>query len=378
MSTTTANLGLFKYDTTNPTDLAAAFNINQALNNNWDIIDNAVSNSGSARNIGEIVASTIPLTDVGLHLLDGALINGSGIYSEFVTYIKGLRTQYFSLFTTESDWQASITQYGVCGKFVYDSTNNTVRLPKYSNKIWSGGGTAPVIGNGISLGLTDGINNGGFAWNNGGGNAVLKGPIQQFSGVAVGTSNSGSTYSLTQNVALGVTTDPTKSGLIADLSGITTSLDGYYYIVVATSTKTDIQVDIDNITTDLNGKADADLSNVPSSKGILTESYINGSSWYRVYADGWCEQGGISQVNTNTKNYTVNLLKAYKDIYYNLSCNQYFGDITYTSSSSQANFDNVNSYACTTNTRTTSSFRIQYITTGSGRFVSWQTCGYIN
>lgn len=43
MSTTTSNLGLFKYDTTNPTDLASAFNINQALNNNWDIIDNAIT-----------------------------------------------------------------------------------------------------------------------------------------------------------------------------------------------------------------------------------------------------------------------------------------------------------------------------------------------
>jgi len=43
MSTVTPNLGLFKYDTTNPTDLAAAFNINQALNNNWDIIDTAIT-----------------------------------------------------------------------------------------------------------------------------------------------------------------------------------------------------------------------------------------------------------------------------------------------------------------------------------------------
>lgn len=43
MSTTTSNLGLFKYDTTNPTDLASAFNINTALNANWDIIDNAIT-----------------------------------------------------------------------------------------------------------------------------------------------------------------------------------------------------------------------------------------------------------------------------------------------------------------------------------------------
>lgn len=37
MSTTTSNLGLFKYDTT--VDAQLAFNINTALNDNWDILD---------------------------------------------------------------------------------------------------------------------------------------------------------------------------------------------------------------------------------------------------------------------------------------------------------------------------------------------------
>lgn len=27
-------------------------------------------------------------------------------------------------------------------------------------------------------------------------------------------------------------------------------------------------------------------------KGRLIESYQNGTSWYRLYSDGWCEQGG--------------------------------------------------------------------------------------
>ena len=42
MSTVTPNLGLFKYNTS--TDANSAFNINKALNNNWDIIDNALTN----------------------------------------------------------------------------------------------------------------------------------------------------------------------------------------------------------------------------------------------------------------------------------------------------------------------------------------------
>lgn len=31
--------------------------------------------------------------------------------------------------TTESNWQSLNTANGECGKFVYDETNNTVRLP---------------------------------------------------------------------------------------------------------------------------------------------------------------------------------------------------------------------------------------------------------
>lgn len=39
MSTTTSNLGLFKYDTT--LDGRVTFSINRSLNNNWDVLDNA-------------------------------------------------------------------------------------------------------------------------------------------------------------------------------------------------------------------------------------------------------------------------------------------------------------------------------------------------
>ena len=44
------------------------------------------------------------------------------------------------------------------------------------------------------------------------------------------------------------------------------SIKVLYYIVVATSTKTDIQVDIDEIATDLNGKMDIDMSNMNASQ----------------------------------------------------------------------------------------------------------------
>ena len=121
------------------------------------------------RSIGEIVVSTVPVVDASLHLLDGSILQ-YGSYSAFVDYIAGLTTDYPNLFTTENAWQTAVNTYGVCGKFVYNSTSKTVRLPRYSNKIYTGGGEAPVKGNGMTLGLTDGTHNGGLF---GQGNQIL-------------------------------------------------------------------------------------------------------------------------------------------------------------------------------------------------------------
>lgn len=354
MSTTTANLGLFKYDTTNPTDLAAAFNINTALNNNWDIIDNAVSNSGSARNIGEIVASTIPLTDAGLHLLDGALISGSGVYSAFVTYIAGLRTQYSNLFTTESAWQTAVSTYGVCGKFVYDSTNNTVRLPKVTGII-EGTTDVTALGDLVEAGLPNIEGKLQFVDNNARTlyHSLLTGCFSDSGEDSHGVGNFGSPSGAATSVKF-------DASLSSSIYGNSTTVQpqtikAFYYIVIATSSKTDIQVDIDEIATDLNGKVDiSDLSEVQ----CIVETYQNGTSWYRVYSDGWCEQGGYATKGSEGW-LTISLLKSFVDTNYNLSVTPYS--------------TNTSSYmAHEVKDKTTSNFAAYMIVA-----IDWQACGYI-
>lgn len=54
--------------------------------------------------------------------------------------------------------------------------------------------------------------------------------------------------------------------------------------------KNGIPFDIDAIATDLNGKMDVD--GVNSTCSVCVESWHEGTEWYRVYSDGWCEQGG--------------------------------------------------------------------------------------
>lgn len=51
----------------------------------------------------------------------------------------------------------------------------------------------------------------------------------------------------------------------------------------------------------------------------IISSYVNGTSWYRVYSDGWCEQGGYYNGTIGTDaSTTITLLKNYKDTDYSV------------------------------------------------------------
>lgn len=225
-------------------------------------------NISDTRNIGEIVQSAIPLTDAGLHLLDGSLLSGSGSYGAFVTYISGLYTAdpTANYFTTEANWQTSVSTYGVCGKFVYDSVNNTVRLPKVTGII-EGTTDITALGDLVEAGLPNirtspsvvrgiGISD----------DSTIDLPFYYIDNIGTETGGSITTR--------GVGFDASLSNPIYGNSTTVQpqSVNVLYYIVVATSTKTQIQVDIDEIATDLNGKADVDLSNATPAQTFIDTS----------------------------------------------------------------------------------------------------------
>lgn len=221
---------------------------------------------GSSRNIGEIVTSTIPLIDAGLHLLDGALINGSGIYSAFVTAMAATSATNPELFCTEQEWQQSVTDYGVCGKFVYDSVNNTVRLPKITGII-EGTTDVTALGDLVEAGLPNITGIFSTKWNEPASSGA-------FNSTAI-TDNRGTT-TVSGNRHYENTFDASRSSSIYGNSSTVQpqTIKVLYYIVIATTTKTAIQVDIDEIATDLNGKADVDLTNVNNQGTALSTSWM--------------------------------------------------------------------------------------------------------
>lgn len=91
---------------------------------------------------------------------------------------------------------------------------------------------------------------------------------------------------------------------------------------------------------------------------VVVQNYLNGTSGYRVWTDGYCEQWGF----VTTHNATVTLLKSYSDTNYAITLGT-------------ADFAG-GTYASTVHTRTKNSFIVY--TLGDDRNCFWKTCGYIN
>ena len=224
-----------------------ANNTNNALTDStkWQL-----ARLGAARNFGEIVTSSLPLTDSTLHLADGSLLSIGG-YSSFVSYIAniynsnlqtinlyrywnssiqkhayltttspelkdkvydvdggvigyvsylpgGYNIEFYiyadnayytftrsasgdttatipsvSYLVPESEWQSNYLTYGECGKYVYNSSANTVRIPAVNSYFTNTTNpnnlgeltpaSLPNIKGSFNHETTDGVANGAFS-----------------------------------------------------------------------------------------------------------------------------------------------------------------------------------------------------------------------
>ena len=265
-----------------------------------------VGDMPSARNIGELVYSTLPLTDSGLHLLDGSLISGSGSYAAFVSYIATLASNvsYSHLFVSETNWQQSITTYGVCGKFVYDSTNNTVRLPKITGII-EGTVDLSALGALVQESLPNITGLSSYMSDKSDETSEVSGAFYNASNSAYARLRVSDTVE--GNIQLGFDASRSSSVYQNNAKVQPQTIKAFVYMVIATSAKSTVQVNIDNVATDLNGKADRDLSNL-SSTGItsiidaLMPDYSAGISFTSGYVTtrryiGYAKGNGTVKVN---------------------------------------------------------------------------------
>lgn len=230
--------------------------------------------------------------------------------------------------------------------FVINTANTTFRLP-IKVKLASGN---RVAGNGMTLGLTDGTNNYGLVHSDYSIHHNTEGTDNY--GLEVGVHNSVLGIEPVNYDCLGITTDPTKSGIETSSQG----LKLYFYVG---ETIQDANVIA----------ASQVLTDVATIKGYdyVVESYKNGTDWYRIYKSGWVEQGGIADHGSvgYDWNQVVTLLKAFKNTNYIV-----LTDCLYSSGGGQMSYHGQ---------KTTSAFKIYQSSktnaVGSSRYVNWYACG---
>ena len=210
---------------------------------------------------------------------------------------------------------AIYTATGVAWYYILDTTNQRFKLPRAKNF------TGSVIGNGMTLGLTDGSET--FGLMNSSNTTISTAGASYLYGKNVGTEYQAPQQS--SNKSFGVTTDSTKSGIIAERD--TTDQYKYLYFYVGNFTQEAIENTAGLNASLFNGKADTDLGNVSAGIDFVVESQLptsgNNYTWYRKYKSGWVEQGGIV-LDSESGNYTVNLPVAMADTNYDiqLTCKQ--------------------------------------------------------
>lgn len=178
--------------------------------------------------------------------------------------------------------------------FVLNTGDTTFRLPI---KVLMAG-SKRVAGNGKALGLTAGTNK----------NLALTGSTTSayiFGATGAYGTNVGGTATITNNYAgaYGVTTDPTKSGIETSSTGL------YLYFYVGETIQDANIIAAASVLTDV-----ADLK-----AHSIVETYVNGTSWYRVWSDGYCEQWGNYITNGVATWFTVNFSKVFANVNYNIS-----------------------------------------------------------
>lgn len=104
----------------------------------------------------------------------------------------------------------------------------------------------------------------------------------------------------------------------------------------------------------------------------IVETYSNGTSWYRVWSDGWCEQGGYYTLTTQA-GITISLLKQYANADYTILTNLRVTDNT-------AYLAGISQISVVSSSKTTSSFGITTagIQTFTPQGCFWSACGYIS
>ena len=300
----------------------------------WNIIENAqgsytvlpnttyyirLSYNGSAYNVSYSLDGSNYISDINISSstnVSGSLLQfgynpsqyffGSIDFNETSIYLGGTASNNLwwqgavkKGFTNSAYYSAYIAVYGSCGKFVIDTVNETIRLPKLTGFL-EGTVNLRALSELKEAGLPD-IQSGSTGINSGAANGGTWGAIIQQSDHTSGSvSATGNTYVRYYDILKASAYNPIYGN---SPTVQVQSISVYVYIVIANAQKTSIAVDIDKVMTDVNNlgsnKANKDFSNVTDVAKVMmakasmpSTRYIDltlgaTGTWYTAPADGY-------------------------------------------------------------------------------------------
>lgn len=193
----------------------------------------------------------------------------------------------------ESNVAATYAATGVAWYYILDTVNQRFKLPRAKHAKYAD--ALGVVGNGVSTTFIKNING-----------AVSEGTLS--SGMSVGgyaadTLNATGVTATTGLYPVVITSDPTKSGMVAQQEQDTDQYK-YLYFYVGNFTQTALENTAGLNAELFNDKADRTLNNVSAGIDFVVETQmptaLNNYTWYRKYKSGWVEQGSSNPQNLNT------------------------------------------------------------------------------
>ena len=228
--------------------------------------------------------------------------------------------------TTDETTVANIyAESGVAWYYVLDTVNQRFKLPRTK---YGFTGLRDSVGNYVEAGLPN-ITGTLVAWNDVG--IFSRSQVGAFENDTSGNTNRWPTSNTSSDSTRKVSFDASKSNSIYGNSTTVqppaTQMYLYFYVGNFSQSATEQTAGLNASL--FNGKADTDLTNIDNTNNVAStalntagirtviETYQNGTDWYRIYSDGWCEQGGKTGIFA-TSLQTFTLLKQYKDTNYSV------------------------------------------------------------
>lgn len=371
-----------------------------ATNNGIEVISNA-SNALRQTQITNCLLE-IP-QNIKLELINGTLTlkagskviipNGAGVYDDLVISIDKTATQtqnetrlyfyngsYIEKFPISQCYSGSIAPTGSTYMFWYDTTNNLVKKTSDGGTHWETGWSLPfaicTATNGAISSIDQVFNGFGYIGSTVWVDKGVKGLIPNGKNED-GTLNN-IEYMTSSFLTRTLTHTQANDELALNTSNATIARHPHYelrddnYLYYTTGQKAEGLVvygscDVTSgVVSNFNPKQSfqaVDRNELQKNKYVI-DTYANGTSWYRVWSDHWCEQGGV-QYRTSTTN-TVSFLKPFQNTNYTIT-NAILKD------NNGAVVDLA--YSMCIGAKTTTGFDFYSQTTSYN--LSWYACGYI-